>query len=51
MGCKISCADLYSVHSLFMTLYLVPLAETRPEVIKKIMLNSAEQEIYPAHKC
>ena len=22
-----------------------------PEVIKKIMLNSAEHEIYPAHKC
>ena len=22
-----------------------------PEVIKKIMLNSAEHEIFPAHKC
>ena len=22
-----------------------------PEVIKLFMLNSAEQEIYPAHKC
>ena len=35
MGCKILCADLYSVHSLFMTLYLVPLAETRPNGYKK----------------
>ena len=22
-----------------------------PEVIKKVMLNSAEHEIFPAHKC
>ena len=44
MGCKISCADLYSVHSLLMTLYLVPLAETRPEVIKKLCLTQLSKK-------
>ena len=29
----------------------VPLEQSGPEVIKKIMLNSAEHEIFPAHKC
>ena len=46
------CLNNKNVKCLFFLLLAVASGQPGPEVIKLFsMLNSAEQEIYPAHKC